>query len=116
HARRPPADGPLARGQLVQPPSEFTATLRKMSPSLPVPSLTRSLLAAAFVLLLLVPAARSDSATVSWASPTPADQAQFSVSTGKSVKFTLSASTAVIGGERALRTPAPVCQGGGTAP
>jgi len=69
-----------------------------MSPSLPVPSLTRSLLAAAFVLLLLVPAARSDSATVSWASPTPADQAQFSVSTGKSVKLTLSASTAVIGG------------------
>jgi L,D-transpeptidase-like protein/putative Ig domain-containing protein len=69
-----------------------------MSVKLPVPSLTRSLLAAAFVVLSLVPAARSDSATVSWTSPTPADQARFSVSPGKTVSFKLTASTAVVGG------------------
>jgi hypothetical protein len=52
------------------------------------------LAAAAFALLLLVPAARSDSSTVSWTSPTPSDKARFSVSPGKSVSFALTASTA----------------------
>jgi len=63
-----------------------------------VPSLTRASFIAAVALLLLVPSARSDSASVSWGSPTPADQAQFSVSTGKLVSLKLTASTAVVGG------------------
>jgi lipoprotein-anchoring transpeptidase ErfK/SrfK len=56
------------------------------------------LAAAALALLLLVPAARSDSASVSWTAPTPADQARFSVSPGKQISFTLMASTPELGG------------------
>jgi hypothetical protein len=57
-------------------------------------SFSATLAVAAFVLLLLVPAALSDSAGVTWASPTPADQAKFSVNPGKLVSFTLTATTA----------------------
>jgi lipoprotein-anchoring transpeptidase ErfK/SrfK len=64
----------------------------------PVSTLTKAfsatLAAAAFTLLLLVPAALSDSTGVTWMSPTPADQAKFSVNPGKLVSFTLTASTA----------------------
>jgi hypothetical protein len=56
------------------------------------------LLAAALALVLLVPAARSDTSAVSWASPTPADQSQFSVTAGSQVSFVLSASTSIPGG------------------
>jgi len=59
--------------------------------------LSAALAAAAVALIFLVPAARSDSATVSWISPTPADQARFSVSPGHQVSFTLTASTDVPG-------------------
>ena len=54
-------------------------------------------LAAALVLLMVVPAARSDNTTVSWAAPTPADHALFNVSTGGQVKFALAASSTVPG-------------------
>lgn len=64
----------------------------------PVSSFAKSfpaaLAAVALALLLLVPAARSDSAGVSWASPTPTDQSRFNISPGKLVTFSLSASTA----------------------
>jgi lipoprotein-anchoring transpeptidase ErfK/SrfK len=53
---------------------------------------------AALTLLLLVPAARSDSASVSWTSPTPADIARFSVDPGSKVSFALTDSTEVPGG------------------
>jgi lipoprotein-anchoring transpeptidase ErfK/SrfK len=53
---------------------------------------------AALALLLLVPAARSDSASVNWTSPTPADLARFSVNLGSKVSFSLTASTEVAGG------------------
>jgi lipoprotein-anchoring transpeptidase ErfK/SrfK len=46
---------------------------------------------AAFALLLLVPAARSDSSSVSWVSPTPLDKTKFSVSLGNLVNFSLTA-------------------------
>ncbi len=57
-----------------------------------------ALAAAALALVLLVPAARSDSTSVSWASPTPADQASFNVKKGSKVSFALTASTEVPGG------------------
>lgn len=57
-------------------------------------SFSATLAAAAFVLLLLVPAALSDSTGVSWTSPTPADQAKFSVNPGKLVSFSLTATSA----------------------
>jgi lipoprotein-anchoring transpeptidase ErfK/SrfK len=50
------------------------------------------------VVLLLVPAARSDSTGVNWTSPTPADLAKFSVNHGAKVTFSLTASTEVPGG------------------
>jgi hypothetical protein len=56
------------------------------------------LVVAALALLLLVPAARSDTAGVTWSAPTPADQARFSVSPGQSVAFALTASTEDPGG------------------
>jgi hypothetical protein len=67
-----------------------------------VPHLSRlfpvALSAAALALLLLLPAARSDSTTVNWTSPTPADLAKFSVNQGAKVTFSLTASTDVSGG------------------
>jgi hypothetical protein len=63
-----------------------------------LPSLARSfgaaLAASALALLLVASAGRADSSSVNWTAPTPADQAKFSVSPGKSVSFSLSASTA----------------------
>jgi hypothetical protein len=53
------------------------------------------LAAAALALLMLVPAARSDTAPVSWASPTPADQSRFSTTAGSQVTFNLAASTSI---------------------
>lgn len=53
--------------------------------------------AAAFVLILLVPAAKSDTSLVSWATPTPADHSRFSVKPGAKVSFVLSAVTTVPG-------------------
>jgi hypothetical protein len=49
--------------------------------------------AAALSLLLLVPAAMSDSPLVSWAVPTPADHARFDVKAGSKVSFVLTAVT-----------------------
>jgi len=67
-----------------------------------VPSLSKTfsaaLVAAVLAVLLLVPAGRSDTASVSWTSPTPADKAKFSVGEGKRVSFSLTASTAEAGG------------------
>jgi hypothetical protein len=57
-----------------------------------------ALAVAALALLLLVPAARSDSTSVSWTSPTPADLARFNVNSGSKVSFSLTASTEVPGG------------------
>jgi hypothetical protein len=59
--------------------------------------LPAALAASALALLLLVPAAKSDIAPVSWASSTPADQSRFNVTTGSQVSFALSASTTVPG-------------------
>jgi hypothetical protein len=49
-------------------------------------------------MLFVVPAAHSDSAPVTWMSPTPADKAKFTVMEGKQVTFSLSASSEVLGG------------------
>jgi hypothetical protein len=57
-----------------------------------------ALAAAAIALLLLAPTARSDSTSVSWTSPTPADKARFTVNPGRQLSFTLTASTAEPGG------------------
>jgi L,D-transpeptidase catalytic domain/Putative Ig domain len=57
-----------------------------------------ALAAAALVVLLVAPAARSDTTAVIWSSPTPADKAQFTVKTGKQVKFGLTASSEEPGG------------------
>jgi len=54
-----------------------------------------ALSAAALALLLFVPAAMSDTAPVSWAAPTPADQSRFSVKPGSRVNFALSAASSV---------------------
>jgi lipoprotein-anchoring transpeptidase ErfK/SrfK len=62
-----------------------------------VSSLSRSFSVTALALVFLVPAAQSDSAPVSWSSPTPTDQARFSVSPGQRVSFTLSATTDQVG-------------------
>jgi lipoprotein-anchoring transpeptidase ErfK/SrfK len=56
------------------------------------------LAAVSLALLLLVPAARSDTAGVSWTSPTPADLARFTVTQGSKVSFSLTAATDVPGG------------------
>ena len=53
--------------------------------------------AAACVLILLVPAAKSDTSLVSWATPTPADHSRFSVKPGAKVSFVLSAVTTAPG-------------------
>src|SRR5215210_5930244 len=63
----------------------------------PSRSLTAALAAATAALIFLVPAGRSDSATVSWAAPTPADLAVFNVDVGRPVSFSLSAATDVPG-------------------
>jgi hypothetical protein len=58
-------------------------------------SLTTAFALAALGLLLLVPAAKSDTGPVSWTAPTPADQTRFSVTAGSKVSFSMSASTTV---------------------
>jgi hypothetical protein len=63
-----------------------------------VPSLTSrtfraALAASAFALLLLVPAARSDTTAISWTPPTPKNHTKFTVSVGSTVTFTLTAAT-----------------------
>ena len=67
-----------------------------------LPSLARSfgaaLAASALALLLVASAGRADTASVTWTSPTPADQAKFNVNPGKSVTFSLTASTEEPGG------------------
>src|SRR4051812_43561058 len=67
-----------------------------------LPPLARSfaaaLVASALALLLVASAGRADSASVTWAAPTPADQAKFSVNLGKTVAFALNASTLEPGG------------------
>ena len=72
-----------------------------MSVTRPVPTFAKAFSAtfavAAFALLLLVPAALSDTTGVSWTSPTPADLAKFSVNPGKLVSFSLTATTDVPG-------------------
>ena len=57
-----------------------------------------ALAASVLAVLFLVPAALSDTTTVSWTSPTPTDKAKFSVTVGKKVGFSLNASTDVVGG------------------
>src|SRR6476646_6621326 len=47
----------------------------------------------AVAVLLLVPAALSDTTSVVWTSPTPSDQSRFTVKPGSHVAFTLTAST-----------------------
>jgi L,D-transpeptidase catalytic domain len=54
--------------------------------------------AAALALILLVPAAKSDTSPVSWTTPTPADHSRFSVKPGAKVSFALSAVTTVPSG------------------
>jgi hypothetical protein len=62
-----------------------------------VSSLYRSFCVAALALVFFVPAALSDAAPVTWSSPTPTDQARFSVNPGQRVSFTLSAATDQVG-------------------
>jgi len=57
-----------------------------------------ALAGAALVVLLVAPAAHSDTAAVVWSSPSPADKAQFAVKVGKPVKFSLTASAPDVGG------------------
>jgi len=70
-----------------------------------------ALAAAALALLFLVPAARSETTNVIWSSPTPADQAQFTVSTGKKVSFSLTASSEEVGGIVRISPAAPLPKG-----
>jgi L,D-transpeptidase-like protein len=62
-----------------------------------MPKLLSASLTAGLALLLLVPAAKSDSALVSWATPTPADHSRFNVKPGSKVSFELFATTTVPG-------------------
>jgi hypothetical protein len=48
-------------------------------------------------LLLLIPAARSETSSVVWTAPTPKDQSRFSAKPGSQVAFTLAASTTLPG-------------------
>ena len=57
-------------------------------------SFAAALTAVAATLLLLVPAALSDTSTVIWTTPTPKDQAKFTVDHGKRVTIKLSAASA----------------------
>jgi len=59
-----------------------------------LPKLSSVLAAVALLLLLLVPAARSDSIEVIWTPPTPADQSRVTVSAGSPIAFVLTASAA----------------------
>ncbi len=63
------------------------------------PSISLAPLAAlvAVALSLFVPAAKSDTAPVTWASPTPADQSHFDVAAGAQMSFTLAAATTLPG-------------------
>jgi len=73
-----------------------------MTKQLPFPSVSRSfpavLAGAALALLLAASTGRADTTSVTWTTPTPADQAHFTVNPGKSLNFTLTASTAEPGG------------------
>jgi len=66
-----------------------------------VPSCVRSvaaaLIAAAFLLVLVVPAALGRSGSISWAEPTPASLSRFTVKAGSPLSFRLAASTSVAG-------------------
>ena len=57
-------------------------------------SLPLALATAAFALLLLVPAAHSDATSVIWTTPTPKDQAKFTVDHGKRITIKLTAASA----------------------
>jgi hypothetical protein len=74
-------------------------------------SFPAALVAVAFALLLLVPAARSDSAGVSWTAPTPVDQTKYSVSPGKLVSFALSAATVEPGASLVITPAQPLPSG-----
>jgi hypothetical protein len=63
-------------------------------PSITFPSLA---LVAAALSLFVPAAAKSDTAPVTWSTPTPADQSRFSVKAGAQLSFTLSAATSVPG-------------------
>jgi hypothetical protein len=54
-----------------------------------------TILVAVFVLLLVVPAAKSEAAPVGWSAPTPADHSRFNAAAGSQVRFALSATSAV---------------------
>jgi hypothetical protein len=58
-------------------------------------SLGLAVVVSASTLLLLVPAARSETSAVTWNAPSPADRSRFSVQAGSQVAFRLSASTTV---------------------
>jgi hypothetical protein len=57
--------------------------------------LPAALAVTAVAVLLLVPAALSDTTSVVWTPPTPSDQSRFNVKAGSQVAFTLTASTAL---------------------
>src|ERR1051325_846512 len=65
----------------------------------------------ALLALLLVPAAKSDTVTVSWASPTPADRSSFSAEPGGKVSFTLSATSTVVDGVAHIAPLGPLPKG-----
>src|SRR5262249_12792116 len=70
--------------------------LRAPAPGLrPAAPPRAALTAAAAAPLLLVPAAKSDTAPVTWSSPTPADHSRFSARAGSEMSFSLSASTTI---------------------
>ncbi len=62
-------------------------------------------LIAAALALLAPAAARSDTAPVTWSSPTPADQSHFTVKAGAHLTFTLTAATTVPGAFVHIGTP-----------
>jgi lipoprotein-anchoring transpeptidase ErfK/SrfK len=55
--------------------------------------MSKLVVTALVALTLVVPAAKSDTAPVSWAAPTPADQSHFAVTTGAKLTLGLSATT-----------------------
>ena len=72
--------------------SEYEGTVNRSIFSFRI-SFPAALAAVAATLLLLVPAARSDTSTVIWTTPTPKDQARFTVDHGKRVTLKLAAAT-----------------------
>jgi L,D-transpeptidase-like protein/SH3 domain-containing protein len=61
-------------------------------------STPKFLLASLIALFLFVPAAIGDATTVSWTTPTPVDGSSFNAKAGKTMRFSLSATTSVAGG------------------